>query len=64
MLIIEDRKHDKIKISDSSKYNFSVVCLSQTNFTSLSYPIRVKAGVGLIFFANSVKYQIMNLERA
>jgi len=38
-----------------------MVCLSQTNFTSLSYPIKIKAGVGLIFFAENVKYQIMNL---
>ena len=56
MMIIESIQSDKIKQSESSKYNYFMVCLSLTNFTSMSYSQRTKAGTGLIFFAHSVKY--------
>lgn len=63
LAIIEDKRQEKLKNSDSSKYNFSIVCLSQTNFTSISYPTKIKVGVGLIFFGENTKYQVMNIER-
>jgi hypothetical protein len=63
MVLVEDVKPDKIKSSDANKYQFSLICLSQTNFTVISYPYRVKAGVGLIFFGKDIKYQILSYER-
>ena len=60
MVIIEELKSDVMKSSQHNKHNFSIVCLSQTNFTTISYPHRVKAGVGLIFFGGDVKYQMMS----
>lgn len=61
MAIIEDLKTGKMKESD--KYNFSLVCLSQTNFTIISYPHETKAYVGLIFYGQNVKYQVIKYEK-
>lgn len=64
MIIIEDRKPDKmLKLSPVKSYNFSIVCLSSTNFTVVKHPQRLKASVGLIFFAGDVKYQILRCEK-
>ena len=52
-----------MKGSDINKHNFSLVCLSQTNFTTVTYPNRVKTGVGLIFYANDIKYQMLSCEK-
>lgn len=60
MVIIEETKSDVMKSSQHNKHNFSIVCLSQTNFTVITYPHRVKAGVGLIFFGGDIKYQMMS----
>ena len=63
MTIIEEVKSDIMKSSQHNKHNFSIVCLSQTNFTTITYPHRVKAGTGLIFFGRDIKYQMTGCER-
>ena len=60
MTIVEEDKYDLIQSSQHNKYNFSIVCLSQTNFTTVSYPHRVKTGVGLIFYGRDIKYQMLS----
>jgi hypothetical protein len=57
MLIIEDRR--TVKQTEADRYSYSIVCLSLTNFTSVRYQRRTKAAVGLIFFGDEVKYQIV-----
>lgn len=63
MAIIEDKKFEKQKETSVEKYNFSIICLSQSNFTIIAYPKKIKAQVGLLFFGKSVKYQILACEK-
>jgi hypothetical protein len=60
MSIIEDRKSEKLK---ETECRFTIVCLSQSNFTIVSYPQRTRALVGTIFFGKSIKYQILFCEK-
>jgi hypothetical protein len=60
MSIIEERKSEKLK---ETECRFTIVCLSQSNFTIVSHPQRTKAVVGTIFFGKNIKYQILLCEK-
>jgi hypothetical protein len=62
VMIIEDRKAEKTKEKDEPQF-FSVVCLSQTNFTSVKYPRVFKLHIGDIFYCEGVKYQVIKLQK-
>lgn len=60
MLITEQKKPFK---QIQQKCNYYIVCLSLTNFTLLQYPYRVRAAVGMIFYAEGTKYQIIGCQK-
>ena len=62
MLVEETKRESKTEKSNDHRH-FFVICLSQTNFTTVKYPKAIKLQVGLMFYLEDIKYQVLKILR-